>query len=808
MKLHWPGILAVVAVWITGCSELQPSHGTQGNAGEFASGQYRNLFTENGHSPEEAHRKIEDAFQQLFHGNPTNEAVYYSTGSNSNGPLACIEDIAHEDVRTEGLSYGMMIAVQLDKKTEFNALWNWSKTFLYHSETNHPSFGFFSWEARTNGMRMSEFVAPDGEEYYVTALYFAANRWGNGTGIYNYKQEADELLGRMKNRAMITGQLEWRHATRTVTAGPLFDAEHKMVLFSPSSERNRLTDPSYHLPAFYELWSRWGPVQDRAFWREAAAASREFFPHAVDPVTGLNPDYANFDGSPAPSSGSRTNFGYDSFRTAGNWSVDWAWWAKEPRERELSDRLQSFFESQGTNYGCRFTLDGECLEASHAPGLVAVNAVASLAAADPIRSKKFVEELWNTKTPAGIGRYYDGLLYLMSLMHCAGEFRIWQPVEKSAVKEHWAGTWGCGVQLVEPANRPPVPLATNTLREFVRVSIGGKRLRARFSNIFGTEPVTMNSVHIALSTGTGSASGGEINAATDTALTFNGAASMVIPPGTEVWSDPFKFNLPPLTNVAVSIYFGNASATTISGHPGSRTTSYIVAGNAVSSPNMPKAAMTAHWYILTGIDVLAHDANKTIVVLGDSITDGRGSTTDGNNRWPDSLAQRLTTNALTAGLGTINMGIGGNGIFGGLGPSAQARFERDVLNQSGVHWLILFEGVNDIGGNTDASRLTNALAQFIDKAHEKNIRAYGATITPFGGSGYSSPAHEKVRQVVNDWIRTSGRFDAVIDFDAAVRDTATPTNLTPAYDTGDHLHLNPAGYQVMARAIDLKLFAP
>jgi len=378
--------------------------------------------------------------------------------------------------------------------------------------------------------------------------------------------------------------------------------------------------------------------------------------------------------------------------------------------------------------------------------------------------------------------------------------------ETCTAQEHWTGTWGCGVQLVEPGNRPPITLATNTLRQFVRVSIGGKRLRVKLSNMFGTEPVTMQSVHIALSAGAGSAVDGEINAATDSALTFDHKKSIVIPPGKEIWSDPFNFDLPPLANVAVSIYFGDVSATTISGHPGSRTTSFIKTGDDVSSPKLTVAAHTAHWYILTGIDVIADDASKSIVVLGDSITDGRGTTTDGNNRWPDDLAQRTATNAATADFGIINMGIGGNGIFGGLGPSAQARFDRDVLNQSGVRWLIVFEGVNDIGGGRDASQLTNALAQFIDKAHERNIKIYGVTITPFGGSGYSSPAHEKVRQAVNDWIRTSGQFDAVIDFDAAVRDPANQINLLSAYDSGDGLHLNPTGYQVMANAIDLSLF--
>jgi oligosaccharide reducing-end xylanase len=395
-------------------------------SGAFATGKYRNLFAEDGHKQKEIQQKIDSSFQQLFHGNATNEAIYFDAGTNADGPLAFITDIKHHDVRTEGLSYGMMITVQMNKQAEINALWNWAKTFLYVSETNHPSFGFFRWQARTNGMPMSQFVAPDGEEYYVTALYLAASRWKNGTGIYNYKEQADELLTHMRHRAEITGPVPGRGRSMTVTAGPLFDDEHKMVLFSPSSERNRYSDPSYHLPAFYELWARRGPKEDSEFWKEVADVSRDYFVKATDPVTGLNPCYANFDGSVVAGSGTYgMNFSYDAFRTAGNWSVDWSWWGKDPRERQLSDKLQTFFESKGTNYGCQFTLDGKQFEDRHAQGLVAENAVASLAATDSVRAKKFVEELWNTPTPDGIERYYEGLLYMMSLLHCSGEFRAW-----------------------------------------------------------------------------------------------------------------------------------------------------------------------------------------------------------------------------------------------------------------------------------------------------------------------------------------------------------------------------------------------
>jgi len=379
---------------------------------------------------------------------------------------------------------------------------------------------------------------------------------------------------------------------------------------------------------------------------------------------------------------------------------------------------------------------------------------------------------------------------------------------------HWVTTWGCGPQLTEPRNLPPAPLANSTLRQFVHVTLGGKHLRVRFSNAYGTNSVAIGAAHVALSAGAGSSSDGQIDPATDKPLTFHSAPSVNLPAGEAILSDPLDYDLPTLTNLTISIYFGNISATTINGHPGSRTTSYILSSNVVSAATMADAATTAHWYIITGVDVLADTSSKAIVTLGDSITDGRGSTTDGNNRWPDNLARRLATNSPTAGVSVVNMGIGGNGIFGGLGPAAVSRFDRDVLSQSSVRWLIVFEGVNDIGGASTAgspalaTNLISAYTQFANKAHARNLRAYGATITPFGGNGYYSTAHEAARQTVNAWFRTNTVYDAVIDFDAVVRDPVTLTNLLPAYDTGDHLHLNPAGYQAMANAIDLNLFAP
>ena len=396
---------------------------------------------------------------------------------------------------------------------------------------------------------------------------------------------------------------------------------------------------------------------------------------------------------------------------------------------------------------------------------------------------------------------------VLIVLACAGQNTF-------AADGHWVTTWGTAPQLTEPGNLPPAPLANSTLRQFVRTSIGGKHLRVRFSNNYGTNAVTINAAGIALATSAASAGNGDINTTTEKSLTFRGAPGIVIPPGEMVFSDPVVFDLPAITNVAVSVYFGNISATTINGHPGSRTTSFIKPGNFIAAANLAGASTTKHWYVINAIEVLAGSSSKAIAILGDSITDGRGSTDDGNNRWPDVLAVRLVTNAPTAGVGVVNMGIGGNAVFGGLGPAAVNRFDRDILNQSGVRYLIVFEGVNDIGSGasslTTATNLVNAYIEFANKAHARNLLVYGATITPFGGSGYDSPVHQQERDFVNTWIRTNTVFDGVIDFDAAVRDPANPTKFKAEYYPGananDWLHMNPLGYETMAEAIDLSLF--
>jgi len=379
----------------------------------------------------------------------------------------------------------------------------------------------------------------------------------------------------------------------------------------------------------------------------------------------------------------------------------------------------------------------------------------------------------------------------------------------ASVAGNWVGTWACGPQLTETANLPPAPgLSGNTLRQIVYVSIPGTRLRVQLSNAFGDGPVTMNAVHLAVSTGAGA-----IDTSTDVGLTFAGSASITIPAGQAVFSDAFDYPLTALANIAITIAFGAAPAG-VTGHPGSRTTSYLVAGNAVAAQTLTAPATAEHWYYITGIDVMADAATSAIVALGDSLTDGRGSTTNLNDRWPDDLSRRLRALTPASAVAVLNQGIGGNAVVsGGLGPTAVARFARDVLNQRGVRYLIVLEGVNDIGtaaagtGPAVANNLITAFGSFIDMAHARNIRAYGIPITPFGGNtGYDTPEHQTARTTVNTWIRTSGRFDGVIDLDAAVGDPQAPANLLPGYDSGDHLHLNPAGYQKMADSIDLTLF--
>jgi lysophospholipase L1-like esterase len=369
---------------------------------------------------------------------------------------------------------------------------------------------------------------------------------------------------------------------------------------------------------------------------------------------------------------------------------------------------------------------------------------------------------------------------------------------------HWVGTWATAPQLVEPRNLPPAPGLTGaTLRQTVKVSIGGSMLRVHLSNKYGNAPLVIRAAQIALPAGPGA-----IVRSTRRNLTFHHRRSITIAPRTAVVSDPLAFQLQPLSELTISFYFGSTPSD-VTGHPGSRTTSFLQLGNFVSAATLPGPATAVHWYILTGVDVLKRQPAAAVVAFGDSITDGYGTTTDGNDRWPDDLARRVEAHAATRNIAVLNEGIGGNCIVKQcLGPAGGTRFREDVLDQAGARWVILFEGVNDIGTSHQpvAQSIIIADQNFVKLAHAHGIRIYGATITPFGGSFYDSPAHEADWKTVNHWIRHSGAFDAVIDFAAVARDPAHPDRLLPADDHGDHLHFNPAGYARLPASIPLRLF--
>ena len=384
---------------------------------------------------------------------------------------------------------------------------------------------------------------------------------------------------------------------------------------------------------------------------------------------------------------------------------------------------------------------------------------------------------------------------------------------------NWVNTWTSMPQLTEPHNMPPPPftqdglvMADTTLRQTVRVTVGGPHLRLRFSNAFGGTALPITAATVALPAD-GRAGVAAIEPGSARPVTFNGRAATTIPVGAQVVSDPLAFRVAPRTNLTVTVYLQRGQeSNNITSHPGSRTTSHLLAGNHVGAEDLPGATPTDHWYFLSGVEVLAARGTEGVVVLGDSLSDGRGSTTNGNNRWPDQFADRVRH------LPVLNQAAGGNRVLNdGLGPNALARLDRDVLAQSGAGWLIVFEGVNDIGTaeatpeaqGQVAADLIAAYEQIVVRAHAQGIEVFGATITPFGGNtAYDDPAghREAARQTVNRWIRTSRVFDAVIDFDKAVRDPAAPRQLLAAYDTGDHLHMNPAGYRALADAVPARLF--
>lgn len=382
----------------------------------------------------------------------------------------------------------------------------------------------------------------------------------------------------------------------------------------------------------------------------------------------------------------------------------------------------------------------------------------------------------------------------------------------------WLASWSTSQQLPEPRNAlPPESLRDATLRQVVRLSVGGPTIRVRISNAFGTAPLHVMAVHVAHAP---SPSSSRIDAASDRAVTFNERADVLIPAGTEYISDALQYPVQASADLAITVRIEDQPGQQ-TGHPGSRATSYLAQGVAPSAPELAGAQSIDHWYFIAGIDVIAK--GEAVVVLGDSITDGRGSTTNGNDRWTDFLGARLRKGLPKRALAVLNAGLGGNRLLNdGLGPNVLARFDRDVLAPIGVRYLIVLEGINDIGTLTQnaaateaqhdelVQRMIGAYQQIVMRARAHGIKVIGGTILPFMGTETYHPNadNERDRQRVNAWIRTRGNFDAVVDFDKALGDPARPEWLNPKYDSGDHLHPSPAGFSAMADTVPLELFKP
>jgi lysophospholipase L1-like esterase len=376
---------------------------------------------------------------------------------------------------------------------------------------------------------------------------------------------------------------------------------------------------------------------------------------------------------------------------------------------------------------------------------------------------------------------------------------------------HWVGTWATAPLAQAPG--PTVNVANQTLRQIVHISVGGDRVRVRVSNALGTVPLTIGAAHIAVRD-----ANERIVAGSGAPLTFSGNPDITIPPGAIALSDAVRLDARPLSDLAIDLYLpGDTSATTspLTVHSVALQTNYVsTAGNFTGAVAFPVASTRASWAFLTGVDVNTRKEVGAIVMLGDSITDGLRSTTDGNRRWPDDLARRIMAQPGHRDMGVLNVGISGNRVLNeGAGPNAQSRGERDVLTQTSATHVIVLEAINDIGFENffpaqavTAEAIIAGHRQLIERAHARGLTVIGATLTPVEGSGYFAPATEAKRQAVNAFIRTSGAYDAVVDFDLVTRDPAQPTRFLPAFDSGDHLHPSDAGYQAMADAIDLRLF--
>jgi lysophospholipase L1-like esterase len=386
-----------------------------------------------------------------------------------------------------------------------------------------------------------------------------------------------------------------------------------------------------------------------------------------------------------------------------------------------------------------------------------------------------------------------------------------QSIASKLAPASWVGTWATSPFDGDPWHKIPT-LVESTLREIVHTSIAGKSVRVRFTNEFGTEPLRIDAATIAMSAG-----GSSIDAVSSHDLMFGGSPSIVIPPGAQVLTDPVAMATPASTNLAISIYLPLQQVSDVSVHSSAQQDNFIETGNHVRDASLATPVITPSWFFLKGVEVEpANPHAAAIVAFGDSITDGALSTENANHRWPDYLSTRLQSNPATAHLAVLDEGIGGNCVLTHcVAQNALARFDRDVLSQAGVKYVIVLEGINDIGRLHEPNRpsykltaedLEQGFAQLVARAHEHGIKVLGATITPYKGAGYFTENGEQIRQAVNHWILTSGVFDGAIDFDGSIGDPVDPLRFALQYDSGDHLHPKDAGYAAMADSVDITLF--
>ena len=376
-------------------------------AGAFDTGVYRNLFAEFGYQEEEINRRIEDAYQAIFYGSEE-VRFYHEVGED----MAYFEDTGNYDARTEGMSYGMMMCVQYNWKKEFDKLWKFAKSYMYMDYGWNK--GYFAWSVQPDGTKNSEGPAPDGEEYFAMALFFASHRWGDGEGIYEYSREARELLSDCIHKGEVGNP-----------GDPMWEPANKLIKFIPNCD---FSDPSYHLPHFYELFALWAKEEDREFWKEAAKASRAYLHKACHPITGLAPEYAHYDGSPYVNKDHRERYYSDAYRVPANLGLDYAWFAADKWESDCADKIQTFFcETVRGKDDLVYEIDGTIVEekAMHPVAIIATNAEASLASQGKYQ-RQCVEWFWNTPLREGNRRYYDNCLSLFALLALSGNYRIWK----------------------------------------------------------------------------------------------------------------------------------------------------------------------------------------------------------------------------------------------------------------------------------------------------------------------------------------------------------------------------------------------